>query len=126
MAEHRIFEAIKYTFKSDEIRELGEALAREAQTVFDLEQQKKTMTAGMAAQIKGANKRVADLTLKINQGFELREVECLALMETPRPGMKRIIRCDNSETVREEAMTVGEMQGFFGFQDRPDDRPEKE
>jgi len=123
--ERRLYESIKYVFTSTEIRELGEALAREAQNVFDLREQKATAVASITATIKSANKRVADLTTRINNGYELREVECLAMMETPRPGMKRIVRLDTQETVREEAMTMQEMQGSFGFQDGEDPRPEK-
>ena len=113
--ERRLYEAIKYTFKSDELRELGEGLAREAQNVFDLRAEKSSTVASYGASIKSAEKRVADLTTKINNGFEMREVECLTMLETPRPGMKRIIRLDTNETVREEAMTVAEMQQGFGF-----------
>jgi len=113
--EKRLYESIKYTFGQDEIRVLGEGLAREAQTVFDLKAQKKSVVASLSASIEAASNRVADLTTKINNGYELREVECLAMMETPRPGMKRIIRLDTNETVREEAMTMQEMQRDFGF-----------
>ncbi len=115
--ERRLYESIKYTFSQNEIRELGEGLAREAQCVFDLREQKKNVVTQMGAQITAANKRVADLTTKINNGYELREVECLYVMETPRPGMKRIIRLDTNEVVREEAMTMQEMQKDFGFPD---------
>ena len=117
MKDTRLYESIKYTFGSTEIRELGESLAREAQTVFDLKAQKKSTNAAMGASIEAANNRVADLTTKINNGYEMREVECLAMLETPRAGMKRIIRLDTNETVREEAMTMQEMQQNFGFSD---------
>ncbi len=115
--DKRLYESIKYTFGQDEIRGLGEGLAREAQTVFDLKAQKKSVMAALNAQIEAANNRVADLTTKINNGYEMREVECMALMEMPRAGMKRIIRVDTNETVREEAMTLAEMQQGFGFSD---------
>jgi hypothetical protein len=123
--ERRLYESVKYTFTLDEIRELGEALAREAQTVFDLRETKSSVVAEMSAQIKQANKRVADLTTRINNGYELREVECMVMMETPRPGMKRIIRIDNNEMIRDEPMTAAEMQGAFGFTEGEDPRPEK-
>jgi len=115
MSEKRLYEAIKYTFGPNEIRTLGESLAREAQNVFDLRAQKASTVAELSASIKSAESRVGDLTQKINNGYEMREVECLALMETPRPGMKRIIRVDTNEMVREEAMTMNEMQQGFGF-----------
>ena len=115
MNDRRLYEAIKYTFTQDEIRELGEALAREAQTVFDLKEKKASVDADLSALIKAANRRVGEIADKVNSGFEMREVECLALMEDPRPGMKKIIRIDTNEEVRVEAMTVAEMQGSFGF-----------
>jgi hypothetical protein len=120
-----MYESVKYPFSKDEIRELGESLAREAQTVFDLKEKKKNTVAGFAAMINAANERVAELTTKINNGYELREIECLWLMETPRPGMKRLIRTDSQEHVRDEPMTQAEMQGSFGFDPGEDRRPEK-
>ena len=115
--ERRLYEAVKYTFSRDEIRELGETLARESQNVFDLRERKKASNAELGASIKSAENRVGDLTDKINNGYEMREIECLVLMETPRPGMKRIIRADNNEQLRDEAMTTAEMQASFGFQE---------
>ena len=89
--ESRLYEPIKYVFSAEEMRELGEALARENQTVYDLRAQKVAAVAELGAQIKFAEKRAADLTNKINQGFEVREVECLAFMDTPRTGMKTML-----------------------------------
>jgi hypothetical protein len=121
--EKRLYESIKYTFTRDEIRGLGEGLARENQTIYDLREQKTNLVASLAASIKEAESRAADSTKKINNGYELREVECLAVLETPRAGMKRIIRLDTNEVVREEAMTLSEMQQGFGFTD-PESRAE--
>lgn len=113
--EHRLYEPIKYAFSGEEIRALGEALARENQTIYDLREQKASAVASLTASIKAANKRAADLTAKINNGYELREVEVLAMLETPRPGLKTIVRIDNNEEIRVEPMTLQEMQGSFGF-----------
>jgi hypothetical protein len=121
MSERRTFEALKYAFKPDELRELGEALARETGNVGTLEDQKKAATAELSAQIKQARRRCDELAEKINNGYELREVECMSMLETPRPGMKRVIRLDTNETVRDEPMTSAEMQSSFGF--REDDDP---
>lgn len=113
--EKRLYEAIKYTFEPTEIRELGEALARESQTVIDLRDQKKKMTAEIGGQIKAATERVAELATKINTGCEFRDVECLVLMDTPARGRQTIIRLDTNKPVREEPMAAEDMQGKFGF-----------
>lgn len=115
--EKRLYEPVKYTFTQDEIRELGEALAREEQTAFELAEHKAATVAEFMASLKAVNGRVADLVKKINNGYELREVECMVMMETPRPGMKRVIRMDTTEPIRDEPMTVAEMQSSFGFQE---------
>lgn len=124
MMERRLYESVKYVFSQDEIRELGEALAREAQTVMDLKDEKKASVAGFNARIEAANSRVVGLTDRINSGFEMREVECLVLLETPRPGLKRLIRADTNEHIRDEPMTVAEMQNSFGFSDGEDAGPQ--
>ncbi len=115
MAQKRSYESVKYNFNAGELRELGEVLARDVQSVFDLRGQKATVSAELAAAIKSAEKRVSEVTRKINHGYELRDVEVIALFETPRPGLKQIVRLDNNEVLREEAMTTEEMQASFGF-----------
>lgn len=50
------------------------------------------------------------LSLKISQGYEYRETECVVQLSTPRPGVKTIIRADNGDWVAEEPMTHEEMQ----------------
>jgi hypothetical protein len=106
---------MKYTFTEPEVRELGRALAREDQILFDLRSEKASAAASLNEQIKVTTKRVAELVEKINRGFELRAVEVIAVFEKPRPGMKTFVRIDNGEEVRTEAMTMEELQQSFGF-----------
>ena len=119
----KIFEAVRYPFSDEERLGLGEALARENQVIYDLRDEKKDVTTQMAAQIQSAEKRAADLTTKINLGFEMREVECMWMLEEPRPGMKRLIRLDTNTMVRDEPMTAAEMQQSFGFKEEEPPQP---
>lgn len=114
-AEKRHYETLKFTFSADEIRELGQQLARETQGVYDLETRKKELDAELGASIKSANGRIADITKRLNNGYEMREIEVIVLFDEPKQGMKRIIRVDNNEHLRDEAMTFDEMQRGFGF-----------
>jgi hypothetical protein len=125
VSKDRHYEPLKYPFSQDEIRQLGEALARESQNVMTLHETKSSTAAAFAAQIKQGQEKMAELTQKINNGYEIRDVECLILMETPRPGMKQLRRIDTSEWVRDEPMTAAEMQGEFGFRDGGDPRPDE-
>ena len=115
--EKRKYEALKFTFGADDIRELGQKLARETQNVYDLESRKKELDAEFSAQIKAANNRVAEITTKLNNGYEMREVEVMILLDEPKQGIKRVVRVDTGEHLRDEAMTLEEMQRGFGFPD---------
>lgn len=117
MANQRQYEAIKFTFGATDFQELGQKLARETQNVYDLEARKKEFDADLAAQIKAANGRVSDTTTRLNNGYEMREVEVLVLMDEPKQGMKRVVRVDTNEHLRDEAMTLEEMQRGFGFRE---------
>jgi len=72
--------------------------------------------------IKEASQRAAETAVKVNNRYELREVEVVRLMDTPRPGMKAIARIENpDEVIRIEPMTAAEKQGTFGFSLSEDD-----
>lgn len=111
----RSYEAVKFEFGSADVQELGHGLAREWQNIADLEARRKEVAADLASQIKAAYGRVNDIALKLNNGYEMREVEVLVLWDEPRMGMKRTVRVDTSVVLREEAMSLQEMQRGFGF-----------
>jgi len=115
MAEKRVYESIKFTFGEGEMRELGQQLARENQAVYDHRKRKKELDAELSASIEAASGRVEALTIKINNGYEMRELEVLHVFDAPRSGMKHVIRLDTGEIIREEAMTIEERQRNLGF-----------
>jgi hypothetical protein len=117
MSDIRTYENVRHDFAPEEVRNLGEQLAREAQIVYDLRAKKIALTAELTGQIKQGDKRAADLVSKINNGYELREIEVMVMLETPRPGQKTILRADTNETLRVEAMTMQEMQQSFAFRE---------
>jgi hypothetical protein len=86
MSDKRMYEQVKRPFTDDEIRKLGELLARESQNLIDIREQKTATVAGFAAAIKVSLKAQAELALKINNRYELTEVEVMPMMDTPRPG----------------------------------------
>jgi hypothetical protein len=114
--DKRFYEEVRYVFTDEEIRHLGESLARESQDLIDLREQRSSAAAAFAAQIKESGIRSADLAMKINNKYEMREVEVVPLMDTPRPGMKAIVRIENpDDVIRYEPMTSAEKQESFGF-----------
>jgi hypothetical protein len=121
--DRRLYEQIRRVFTDEEIRKLGEDLAQQTQNLIDLRVEKSSTLAALSAQIKSVEQSVGELTGKINNRCEMIAVEVIAMLDNPRPGMKALVRVDNNEVVRFEAMTSAEMQGSFGF--RVDDGDEE-
>jgi hypothetical protein len=114
--DKRLYEQIKYPFTDEEVRAMGEALARESQNVISLREEKALVAAAISAQIKEANQRAVELATRINNRYEMREVEVVLLMDVPRPGMKGIARIENpDDVIRYEPMSAAEKQATFGF-----------
>ena len=111
----RITERLKYTLSDGELRHLGDDLARAIRENIRVENDKKTAMAHYAMLQKESIANLADLSLKITNGYEWREIDCVVQLSTPRSGLKRIIRSDTNEVVREEPMTPAEMQAAFDF-----------
>lgn len=116
-----IWELVKCTLTSDELRNMGQQLARENQAVYNLEKEKKLFTADITAKIKAANGVCEATTDTLNNGYEMRDAQVMYLMDDPEPGLKKVVRCDDYSLVRSEPMTPAEitkqMQGrLFGDQ----------
>ena len=111
----RITESLKYKLSPDELRLLGDDLARTMRDQIRVQCDKKTMQAHFASVLQEIDARMGDLSMRITTGYEMREMDCVVHLSTPKPGMKTIVRADNNEFVREEPMTPAEMQADFGF-----------
>ena len=115
----RSFESVPYPFNAAEIRQLGVDLARATREAIEIESKKAVAMADFTAAKKEAAAKLASLSLKIENGYEMREMECIVHFGAPRPGRKEIYRADNGDLVREDPMTPEEMQAAFEF---PDDK----
>lgn len=111
----RQYEPIRRYFSEEELAALHDQLVVSVGEVRELRGQKTQAMTVYGAQIKTAEKSVWDLQEKLAMGFESVDVEVLAVMDTPTPGMKTVIRADTSEKVRVEPMTAREKQQSFGF-----------
>lgn len=108
--------ACKYKFTRDEIRELGEQLARRAQDVYTSRTDLANVSAALKAQIKAAESELESLARRINNGYEMRDMECVVEFNAPRKGVKTIVRSDNGETMAVETMTPADMQSGLPFE----------
>ena len=114
--ERHTVESVRYQFDHAELFDLGQLLARQAAQVYDIERQKKDVLKSLSAALEHAQNLVAGTVLKINAGYEMRDVECLITLNRPRAGVKEIVRIDTGEIVREEAMTPEELQQALPFE----------
>ena len=114
MGDH-LYESCKYQFSQSELFQLGGMLAQVTQNLHDLHAEKREVMKSLAAQIEAFEKKIAGLAIKINQGYEMRELEVRVILDAPKPGVKSLFRIDTGEVVREEPMTPAEMQRAIEF-----------
>jgi hypothetical protein len=115
MEERRIFEQAPYRFTEEELKQLSQELARATNEYSELKNHKATLMADLTSQLKSIAGRMMELALRISTGEEMRPVECLIVLDTPKPGMKQYIRIDNNEPLRSEPMSEQEQQQSFAF-----------
>ena len=53
---------------------------------------------------------ISDLTRKLCEGWEYRDIKCKVLWNSPREGIKTLVRLDTGEEVAQEEMTFDEKQ----------------
>jgi hypothetical protein len=114
---------VRYDFSSEERAELGEKLAASNEKIYQLRASKKLATAEINAAIQGAEDESATLTIKMRQGFEMREQQITILMNRPKRGMAQIILASTGEVLETRPMTTDEMQESFEFEPGSEARP---
>lgn len=102
---------LKCDFTAEELKEISSQLAREAANMAEAEENKKAATAQFAEKIASAKARVASLARQVNQGYEMRNVECRVLLDKPKRGLVQVVRADTGEIVKERPMSDSEKQG---------------
>jgi hypothetical protein len=110
-----VMELAKYEFTKQEIINLADQLQRELRRQKELENEKKSA----AAQFNEQKQTCTALAEKIADGFELRHIECRVLLNEPRNGIKRHVRNDTDQVIRELMMTDDEKQVELFDDDSP-------
>ena len=125
MEENRVYEPVERELSRDEILTLAEDLALQNRLLIELKANQSTKNAEFAALRKETEQRISELSQKVHDKITLENVEVLILLDTPRAGMKSILRADNNQILRVEPMSPREKQGTFGFEAGQDPRPEE-
>jgi hypothetical protein len=90
--------AVLYT--DQEKYHLATQLAQANQAMGDAEDKKKVIDAEHKETVEGLKLSIKRLSRKLTQGAELRNVQCVWLMEDPTRDQKTLVRRDTGETVR--------------------------
>lgn len=126
MEERRLFEQAPYKFTREELEQLSQEHARAQIEYAELKNHRSNVVADLGNQLKLLQTRISELATRIHSGEELRPVECIVMLDTPKPGLKQILRLDNNEPLRTEPMSEAEQQQSFAFPEGQDSKPPEE
>lgn len=106
----KVSEFLKYEFTEEETRQKSKQLALAVQQQTTAQEEQKAAAAQFKERIEGCASQIGRLSREINTGWEMRTIECDVFFHVPTQGMKRIMRPDTGEIVREEPMLSHELQ----------------
>lgn len=107
---HKERKYLRYDFSDAEMLQMGKELARVNERIGALEKEKEEVVSAIKAKISRSEGEGAHLSLCLNKGYEMRDIECIVAFHSPRNGRKTITRTDTMEVVSEEPMDAHEMQ----------------
>jgi len=96
---------LRYDFTAVEVHELSVQLANETKKVSSLTEEKKSVTSQWTAEINKAKAACNNLSFKVADGYEHRDIDCEVIFNQPTQGKKTIIRKDSNTLVGVEDMT---------------------
>lgn len=103
-------EYLRYEFSEEELKERAKTLAMNVQRQGQTTEEQKAAQAQFKERLERFTAEIGKLSRDINNGWEMRNIECRVRYNLPVPGTKSIVRLDTGELVREMAMSRSEMQ----------------
>lgn len=111
----KVVESLFCDFTAEELEQKGQELSSAMLHYDDVESKKKEATTTFGDELKSIRGQMRGLSNAIRKKGETRPVECVVNFNNPVIGLKRIVRADTGELVREEPMTSTErQQNLFG------------
>jgi hypothetical protein len=116
---------LKYEFPDPEKLEMGKEMAQLDRDIKLLEEEKKSTVSGYVSRINEKEARRTRLSNNIADGFDHREIECEIKYNSPKDGVKQVIRKDSKEVVEEISMTPEELQEEMDFKEEKSKKAEE-
>lgn len=102
-------EILRYPFKDEEMLDRGRTLARKQNELVQLDLDKKSVVKQCDQKIAAVEAEISLLSRQISDGFEFRHIDCETRYYYAY-GLKKTVRLDTEEIIREEALTADELQ----------------
>lgn len=107
---------VEYKFSKTEKLEISRDMATAEGEIRQMEAQKANVNATLGAEIRKLKHEMSRLADLFRCGYEMREMDCRFVLDSPRPGYKTIIRMDTGEVIDDHVvMTPEEMQRKLAF-----------
>ena len=114
--EKRHTEWLAYRFTEEEKAEVASSLAQANQSRAELEEKKAQVMAEFKSQITATEAIIAKESRRYNNGYEYRDIECSIALDSPKAGLKTIVRLDTGEFVRQVEMSAEDRQKTLEFE----------
>jgi hypothetical protein len=102
---------LKCDFTDEEINDIAKEMAEQLSEKTRIDLEKKEVVKKYTREISYYDKKINESGIKIQNGYEEREVQCEIKMNTPKAGIKTITRLDNKDTW-EEPMNLNDHDLF--------------
>ncbi len=108
-----------------EIIKYAKELSKNNSDWAEVELQKKSASADFQARINRLKSEIEVVGLKVSTGVEYRSVDCTWNFNTPKKGLKSLIRTDTGQNVAQEKLTSEDVQNILALK-KKDLKKEKE
>jgi hypothetical protein len=104
--KNQTFRTLRVLFTDAERLELGKQLAEAHNETAQIESDFQRIKDEFKSKLSAVSAKITDLANKVSSGYEMRQVLCLVVFDTPKPGKKQVVRLDGpTEGVREVVET---------------------
>jgi hypothetical protein len=99
-----IIKSFRYDFTEAEAHDLALELAESTKELRKINEAKKKAMKEFTGQLNGVKAVCDELSIKVSDGYEMRDVACKVEYNTPSTGQREITRTDTGDVLT-EAMT---------------------
>lgn len=104
--KNETFRMLRVLFTDAERLELGKQLAEAHNETAQIESDFQRIKDEFKSKLSAVSTKITDLANKVSSGYEIKNVLCLVVMDTPKPGKKQVVRMDGpTDGVREVVET---------------------